>query len=143
MVLIAPDASIPTIAPTEGNRQMNIATVDRSIPIAVLAPVGRMDALAAPHLRVRCDTLLSGGTHRIVIDLRDVEFLDSAGLAAMVGAMKRARASGGDVKLVMSDRTSVSRILELTSFDRVFDLMTDVDDAVDSFAGPRGQRARR
>ncbi len=122
---------------------MSIATLDRSIPIAVVAPVGRMDALNAPHLRVRCDTLLADGTSRIVIDLREVDFLDSAGLAAMVGALKRARSAGGDVKLVMPRSISVSRILELTSFDRVFEITSDVDDAVDSFSAGHGQRARR
>lgn len=122
---------------------MSIATIDRSIPIAVVAPTGRMDALNAPHLRVRCDTLLAGGTHRLVIDLREVDFLDSAGLAAMVGALKRARAEGGDVKLVMPGTMAVSRILELTSFDKVFQISPDVDTAVASFSGSHGQRARR
>lgn len=121
---------------------MSIATLDRSIPVAVVAPTGRMDALNAPHLRVRCDTLLAGGTHRIVIDLSAVDFLDSAGLAAMVGALKRARSAGGDVKLVMPESYAVSRILELTSFDRVFQIAPDVDAAVESFTTD-GQRARR
>lgn len=121
---------------------MSIATLDRSIPVSVVTPTGRLDALTAPHLRVRCDTLLASGTHRIVIDLSTVDFLDSAGLAAMVGVLKRARSAGGDVKLVMPDRETVGRILELTSFDRVFQIAPDVDAAVASFTTD-GRRAGR
>jgi anti-sigma B factor antagonist len=120
-----------------------IATVDRSIPIAVVAPTGRVDAVTAPLLRARCDALLADGTTRLVIDLSDVEFLDSAGLAAMVGALKRARAAGGDVRLVAPETPAVRRILELTRFDRVFDLAPDADTAVARFATSNGRSAGR
>ncbi|MFN8623167.1 MAG: STAS domain-containing protein [Chloroflexota bacterium] len=119
------------------------ATVERSIPIAVVAPIGRLDALNAPGLRARCDAIMTEGTTRIVIDLGAVIFLDSAGLAAMVGALKRARASGGDVKLAMPHDPAVLRILELTRFDRVFDIREDAEVAVASFASKHGRRAGR
>lgn len=112
---------------------MEIQTMDRSIPVAVVTPTGRLDALSAPDLRRRCDTILDTDTERLVIDLRGVDFCDSAGLAALVGAMKRSRADGGDTKLVASGDAPVWRILELTRFDRVFDIRTGVDEAVRSF----------
>ena len=113
---------------------MDIQVLDRSIPIAVVVPSGRLDALNAPELRRRCDSILDAETGRLVIDLRGVDFCDSAGLAALVGAMKRSRASGGDTKLVAASDAPVWRILELTRFDRVFDVRTGVDDAVRAFA---------
>jgi anti-sigma B factor antagonist len=113
---------------------VHIDTADRSIPITVLAPSGRLDALSAPELRRRCDELLEADTDRIVVDLRAVDFCDSAGLAALVSSMKRSRAAGGDTKLVASADASVWRILELTRFDRVFDVRADVDAAVRAFS---------
>ena len=112
---------------------MEIQVLDRSIPVAVVVPAGRLDALSAPELRRRCDTILDGDTGRLVIDLRAVDFCDSAGLAALVGAMKRSRADGGDTKLVAAEDAAVWRILELTRFDRVFDVRVGVDDAVQAF----------
>ena len=112
---------------------MQIDVSDRSIPITVLAPSGRLDAVSAPELRRRCDDLLESQAGRLIIDLRAVDFCDSAGLAALVAALKRSRASGGDTKLVAADDASVWRILELTRFDRVFDVRVDVDDAVRAF----------
>jgi len=113
---------------------MDIQIVDRSIPISVVVPVGRLDAISAPDLRVRCERLLDDRCERLIIDLSGVEFCDSAGLAALVGALKRSRAAGGDTKLVAPDHEGVWRILRLTRFERVFDIREDVDDAVDAFA---------
>ena len=113
---------------------MNIQVVDRSIPVAVLVPEGRLDASSAPELRGCCDQLFDDQTERLVIDLSAIEFCDSAGLAALVGALKRTRAAGGDTKLVAPVHNGVWRILRLTRFERVFDIRQDVDDAVSAFA---------
>lgn len=113
---------------------MHIEVVDRSIPVAVVVAQGRLDASSAPDLRSRCDQLLGDGTERLVIDLSAIEFCDSAGLASLVGALKRTRAAGGDTKLVAPSHDGVWRILRLTRFERVFDIKEDVDTAVGAFA---------
>ena len=113
---------------------MDAVMVDGSDPVAVVTPAGRLDALSAPDLRTRCDRLIGSRTERLVLDLRAVEFLDSAGLAALVGALKRARAMGGDVKLVAPDHDGVRRILRLTRFEHVFDTAGSVAEAIHAFA---------
>jgi len=54
----------------------------------------------------------------VVMDMSASEFCDSAGVAAIVMAFRRARAAGGDLRLVMGART-VRRIFKLTGIDRV------------------------
>jgi anti-sigma B factor antagonist len=83
----------------------------------------RLDAFSAPELRKRLEELLAEGVCRFVIDLSAVPFLDSAGLAVLVGLLKRARTAGGDVKLVWPAREPAQRILRLTKFDRVFEML--------------------
>jgi anti-sigma B factor antagonist len=56
---------------------------------------------------------------RIVIDMEAVEFLDSAGLAILVGGLKRARTAGGELELICSNG-EVLKPLEITGLDRVF-----------------------
>lgn len=69
---------------------------------------------------------------QIVLDLNDVEQIDSAGLTAVVNAQETLRALGGDVKI--STTSVVNRkILELTRLDRRLEVFESVIDAVKSF----------
>ncbi len=88
--------------------------------IAIVVVRDRIDAFNAPELRSRLDQLLAEGITRFVLDLSDVPFLDSAGMAVLVNLLKRARSAEGDVRLVWPKREETQRILRLTKFDRVF-----------------------
>ena len=66
-------------------------------------------------------------SHRIVVDLTRVTFLDSTGLGALMGAISRAREKDGTVSLV--GPTGVVRTaLEATSLDEAFTLHDHIDD---------------
>lgn len=71
---------------------------------------------------------------RFVFDLLETPFMDSAALGETVACVKRARAVGGDVRLVVAPRSAVSRIIALTSLDRVLAVFDDVERAITSFA---------
>ena len=71
---------------------------------------GRTDVLAAIDAN-------PGAT--ITIDLSLVSFLDAAGLSLLVSALRRARSSGGSVVLA-NIPPRVSRVLDVTGFDRPF-----------------------
>lgn len=87
---------------------------------ATIVVSGRLDSVEAAPLRATMNEYLSQGTNRIVVDLMDVEFVDSAGLAALVIGMKRARLENGDVRLVTPKHPDAKRVFELTKFDDVF-----------------------
>jgi anti-sigma B factor antagonist len=101
--------------------------------VIVLSPAERIDAFTAPQLRAELDRQLSEGCSNFVIDLSGVPFLDSAGMAALVSALKRSRQVGGDVKLVWPAEEGAQRILRLTKFDRVFDIAETAQAAVARF----------
>lgn len=81
---------------------------------------GRVDALTAPDLRSRLTELIDDGAQRLLVDLSGVDFIDSAGLAALVKSMKSARSAGGDIELARPRSDSAYRVFELTKFDQVF-----------------------
>lgn len=112
---------------------MELIVKEYVIRIATVAPQTRVDAFNAPELRARLDTLLDDGVQKFVLDLSAVPFLDSAGMAVLVSVLKRARAAGGDVRLVWPRQEAAQRILRLTKFDRVFTMADTADIALQSF----------
>ena len=112
---------------------MNILVTEHVIRTVVVALQQRLDAFSAPELRARLDQLLESGAQRFVIDLADVSFLDSAGMAALVSVLKRARQGGGDVRLVWPSEEGARRILHLTKFDRVFSMSESAAAALSDF----------
>ena len=76
---------------------------------AVLRVAGEIDVYTAPELRQRVIHLLDNGSLHIIADLCGVDFLDSTGLGALVGSLKRLRMRGGSLKLV----TGGGRILQI------------------------------
>jgi anti-sigma B factor antagonist len=97
----------------------------------VVAVSGEIDMATSPELRERLHGLLSEGRSNMVIDLDGVGFLDSTALGVLVGTMKRARAAGGDVRLVCT-QPRVAKVLEMTRLDRAFGTYTSVDGAVEA-----------
>lgn len=96
---------------------------------AVLSVSGEIDMATAPGLRERLHGLLAEETQKLVVDLDDVGFLDSTALGVLVGALKRARSEGGDVRIVCT-QPRVRKVFEITRLDSAFDLFDSVDEAV-------------
>ena len=112
---------------------MELSVTEFVVRVVVVAPQERIDALNAPALRQRLHTLLDDGASNLVIDLSAVPFMDSAGMAVLVSALKRARSADGDVKLVWPKAEAARRILNLTQLDRVFVMADTAADAVKGF----------
>ena len=102
----------------------------------VLIPVGEIDGYWAPHFRDRITDLLAEHDQRVVIDLARVGFLDSTAIGVMIGAMKRARALHGDVRIV-NPQPFVARVLEITGLHRVIASYPSVEAAA-AAATPMG-----
>ncbi len=106
---------------------MDILTARHERSLMTVTLDGRLDALEAAPLRAILTDAIIDGQIDIIIDLSNVEFVDSAGLAALVKAMKDARRAGGDVRLVSPKAADAVRVFELTKFDKVFTMGLDVE----------------
>lgn len=80
---------------------------------------GRFDAFETEKFRAACDELLAHGANSLSVDLSDVIFIDSSGLAELVRAMKHCRQSGGEL-VIVSPSDPVRVIFELTRLDAAF-----------------------
>ena len=107
-------------------------TIDTAGPYTVCRPVGELDAFTVGQFREALTEL--GSNLRLLIDLSGVPFLDSAGLGALIGGVRRAREAGGDVA-VYGARPAVSRLRHTTGFDRVARVAEAEGDAAAALAG--------
>ncbi len=79
---------------------LNIASsTDEAQGLSVVKLEGRVDSETAPQLEAALTALLDANCKKIVINLKDVEFMSSAGLRAMVAAYQAAQNAGGSVRL--------------------------------------------
>jgi anti-sigma B factor antagonist len=97
------------------------ASIAAGSDCAVLRVTGEVDMSTAPQLREQVIQLASNGVLHIIADLRGVDFLDSAGLAALVGSLKRIRTRGGSLTLAVSPGRTL-RLLQITGLTRAFAL---------------------
>jgi anti-sigma B factor antagonist len=81
-----------------------------------LQPVGELDAYTVPPFRDALAAL--AGAPRLLINLSEVPFMDSAGLGALIGGIRRVREAGGEVT-VACGRPALTRLLHTTGFDRI------------------------
>lgn len=83
---------------------------------AVISVAGELDSFTACELRAGITGML--GRKATVIDIRDVPFVDSAGLGALMGGIRRLREAGGEVALCCT-HPGVLRLLLVTGLDRI------------------------
>lgn len=96
---------------------------------SVVAVGGEVDVYTAPKLRDAITELVAAGNYDLVIDLGDVEFLDSTGLGVLVGGLKKVRAHEGSLHLVCS-QDRLLKIFRITGLAKVFTIHATVDAAL-------------
>lgn len=106
--------------------------VDDSGGYTLCRPVGELDAYTVTSFRESLGELAT--RPQVVIDLSDVPFMDSAGLGALIGGIRRARENGGEVAVACS-RPTLTRLLHTTGFDRIVPVTETLDEAVAALNG--------
>ena len=106
-------------------------TVDQQVTDKghVIAVVGELDLTTVGQLR---DILLAHaaeqGSDRVIVDLTQVEFIDSAGLALLVEARKRLATDSRTLYLVIAQGKQPERVLRLVRFDTIMKLVYSLGD---------------
>jgi anti-sigma B factor antagonist len=101
--------------------------VNRGDAYTLCRPVGELDAYTVAQFRDSLSELAADP--RLLIDLSNVPFMDSAGLGALIGGIRRTREAGGDVAVACS-RPTLTRLLHTTGFDRIVPVTETITDAV-------------
>ena len=97
--------------------------------VPVVAAPEEIDITNAEGLRAALGQAAGDGHETLVVDLTRTRFCDSAAIHALVDAHKRARATGGQVRLAVSGG-AVPRIFEITGIDRMLPRFPSVAEAL-------------
>ena len=107
---------------------MNIK-VRRTENLTIVEPAGSLDISNALQMRQALMDAISAECSQVAVNLRDLYFVDSSGLAVLVQGLKRAREHHGNLCLY-SLQPSVRMILELTRFDKLFEIFVSEAEAL-------------
>ncbi len=111
---------------------MSLASKDIHNGRIITVVTDRIDAAMAIQFKEDMRQLTGDGLERIILDLTQVDFVDSSGLGAIVAAMKNL---GTDVRMDLAGLTpTVRKVFRLTRMDTVFQLFDTVDAATQARA---------
>jgi len=100
--------------------------------IAILDVNGRLAVGGASTLREKVTEAMAQGQNNVILNLKDVDYIDSTGLGTMVICYTTLSKAGGNLKLVHLNRRNIELLL-LTKLSTVFQIFADEQDAVNSF----------
>ncbi|GIO24313.1 STAS domain-containing protein [Oceanobacillus sp. J11TS1] len=89
--------------------------------VKVLEVSGEIDAFTAPDLKESLMPLVKESDNQIVVDLEDVQYMDSTGLGVFVSALKTSKENGSHFTL-KNVQERVLRIFEITGLDEIIDI---------------------
>ena len=104
---------------------------DMSGDVVIVTASGRFDSETAPNLDAELLKVV-GEKNKIVLDLKGVDYLSSAGLRAIVKALQTVQKSGGGVKLACASEP-VETILRTVGMMETLKMYPSINDAVASF----------
>jgi anti-sigma B factor antagonist len=111
---------------------MNLKTEKIGLVMVLVIREERLDAHNSEELKLEVNRLFESGTKDLLVDLKEVRFIDSSGLGVLVSAFKNAATHQGSIKLC-SLQSQVKSMFELTRLHRVFDIHQTVDEALESY----------
>jgi anti-sigma B factor antagonist len=107
------------------DRELRIETMPLPKQGATLMRLkGNLDAHTYPSLETALSGLYSKGSYAIVVDMSDLDYMASAGVGVLIGALSRTRENRGDV-LLMNLQPSVEGVLEVLGLREMFNIVAD------------------
>ncbi|KAM3092796.1 STAS domain-containing protein [Phormidesmis sp. 146-35] len=94
--------------------------------IKVLYPSGILNSTQADLFNQEINSSLSTGVRNILVDFKEVSFMDSSGLGLLIVALKTVKAEGGKLSLC-SVSNEVKIVFELTDVEQFFEIFSDRD----------------
>jgi anti-sigma B factor antagonist len=90
----------------------------------LISIAGFLDAHTVTNFETKMDELVGAGKNKVVIDMKNLTYISSAGIGAMMGLTQRLRKLGGDLVL-LEPSEKVFKILDLLGFTRIFRIASD------------------
>jgi anti-sigma B factor antagonist len=103
--------------------------------VELLELQGEIDLNEKPNITARLDPLIEKQSPAIVVDLSQVTYVDSSGIAIFIDALQRIQDYGGKLALV-GLQSNVAMVFQIARLDKVFLIFADRESAVSAVARP-------
>jgi anti-sigma B factor antagonist len=97
--------------------------------VQIIRLAGSLDMYSFPRLESQLNTLFQQGKYSLILDCRDLDYIGSAGLGALIGFAKQAREHNGDLRL-LNVHERIYKIIELLGFTKVLKVHQTEDEAI-------------
>lgn len=99
----------------------------------IISISGSLDTLTAEEATAYLIEKIDAGNTSVILNLEALEYISSAGVRVILGAIKEARSNGGDLRLVQMT-SQVLDTLEMAGITSVVKYYDEIESALDSFA---------
>jgi anti-sigma B factor antagonist len=96
----------------------------------LIAVAGEIHVSTAPEFSRLLSAAIGRGKTQVVLDLGEVEFIDSTGLSVLLNGLRRVTRVRGTMVLACANPT-VLRLFEITKLDSTFEILADCDEAIE------------
>jgi len=117
---------------SQKEKAMNLVNETRNDVVILYVKEERLDAHNSAELKSAVQKLFEDGKKNVLVDLKDVRFIDISGLGALVSGFKNAISHQGNLKL-SSLQSQVKSMFELTRLHRVFEIFPSSVEAIENF----------
>ncbi len=104
-------------------------TTSHGDKVIILAPSGRLDITTAWQFRLKLQESISEATPHILVNLSEVNFIDSSGLTSLVAGMRDADKINGSFR-ICNVHPEAKLVFEVTMMDSVFDIYETEEEAL-------------
>ena len=115
----------------EANRLELSHRMEQGIPVVDVS--GEIDVYTVPKFKEHLASLIEQGNNRLLINLEKVQYMDSSGFGALLGATKRLRPDGGALGLVGCNQV-ITRMLKITRLNTIFQMYETEPEALQAFS---------
>ncbi|NET07485.1 MAG: STAS domain-containing protein [Merismopedia sp. SIO2A8] len=105
-------------------------TTQDGTTVIILAPVGRLDITTAWQFRLKLQECISQLSHHLVVNLSQVNFIDSSGLTSLVAGMRDADKVKGSFR-ICNVHPEAKLVFEVTMMDSVFAIFETEEQALE------------
>ncbi len=109
-----------------------VVRTDRG-PVTVLNISGYLDAHTAPEFETALTRLMQEERYRIIVSMKDLQYISSAGLGVFMEFIEEVRNKKGDIKLAEVP-PRVYKVFDLLGFPSLYEFYESTDEAISRFA---------
>lgn len=100
--------------------------------VTIFTLEGRVDSEGAVDLDLALQAATAEGKYKLVLDMAQVRYINSAGLRTLADILTQCKDSEGDLKLVDLN-PKVQRVFQIIGFDKFFSIYPAVEDSLAAF----------